>query len=124
MLLPFKAGLGGVTGSGKQYISWVAIADVVSIINHTVVTESIFGPINVVSPNPVTNHQFTKTLGWVLRRPTIFKLPEFAARLIFGEMANELLLASTRAYPNKLITTGYDFQYPELEPALIHILSR
>ena len=124
MLLPFKMGLGGVTGSGKQYISWVAIDDVVRIIYYAITTESISGPINVISPNPATNRQFTKTLGCVLRRPTIFKLPEFAVRLIFGEMANELLLASIRAYPNKLITAGYDFQYPELEPALIHIVSR
>ena len=124
MILPFKLGLGGVVGSGKQYVSWVAIDDVVRIIHHTVVTESISGPINVVSPNPVTNYQFTKTLGHVLNRPTIFPLPEFAARLILGEMAEELLLASIRAHPNKLISTGYEFSYPELEPSLRHILSR
>ena len=124
MILPFKLGLGGVVGSGKQYVSWVAIDDVVRIIHHTVVTESISGPINVVSPNPVTNYQFTKTLGHVLNRPTIFPVPEFAARLIFGKMADELLLASIRAHPNELITTGYNFQYPQLEQAVRYILRR
>ncbi len=122
MLTPFKMGTGGKIGNGKQYMSWVAIDDVAGAIYHALITDSLKGPVNVTSPNPVTNKEFTKTLGRVLRRPTIMPMPAFAARLTFGEMANELLLASTRVEPKKLLDAGYHFQYPELEDALRHIL--
>ncbi len=123
MLTPFKMGMGGKIGSGKQYMSWVAIDDITGAICHALFTDSLRGPVNVASPNPVTNREFTKTLGRVLKRPTLLPMPAFAARLAFGEMANELLLASTRVEPKKLLDTGYHFQYPELEDALRHILN-
>jgi len=114
MLAPFKLGLGGKVGSGKQYISWVAIDDVVGATMLAIDNESIRGPVNVVSPNPVTNEEFTRTLGHVLNRPTVFAMPEFAARLAFGEMADEMLLVSQRVAPKKLNDAGYQFQNPEL----------
>ncbi|ODS30722.1 MAG: Epimerase family protein [Candidatus Scalindua rubra] len=123
MLTPFKMGMGGKIGSGKQYMSWVAIDDVTRAIYHALITDSLKGPVNVTSPNPVTNKEFTKTLGRVLKRPTIMPMPAIGARLAFGEMANELLLASTRVEPKKLLDAGYHFQYPELEDALKHILN-
>jgi uncharacterized protein len=123
MLLPFKLGAGGVLGDGKQYMSWIALDDAVGAIQHVIKSEAAHGPVNAVSPNPVTNYVFTKTLGKVLVRPTIFPVPAFAARLAFGQMADELLLASTRVQPVKLLETGYAFRYPELEGALRHVLS-
>ncbi len=124
MLLPFKMGVGGIIGSGRQYMSWIAINDLVGAIHHCLVTESLSGPLNAVAPNPVTNREFTKTLGLVLKRPTIFPMPAFAARLAFGEMADELLLASTRVEPAKLNSSDFQFQFPELEGALRHVLGR
>lgn len=118
LLTPFKMGMGGKVGSGKQYISWVAIDDVVNAIKLALKDESIRGPLNVVSPNPVTNEEFTKTLGHVLSRPTALAMPAFAVRLAFGEMADEMLLASQRVIPKKLNDAGYEFQQPELEGAL------
>ena len=123
MLTPFKMGMGGKVGSGKQYISWVAIDDVVGAIKLALADERIHGPLNVVSPNPVTNEAFTRTLGEVLSRPTVMSIPAFAARLAFGEMANEMLLVSQRVVPKKLNEAGYQFQYPELESALRHYLA-
>ena len=122
MLLPFKMGLGGIIGSGEQYFSWVSIDDAVRIIQHIIADDSIRGPVNFAAPNAVSNREFTKTLGRVLRRPTILPLPAFAARLAFGEMAEELLLTSTRVYPKKIIEFGYKFLHPELGEALKHIL--
>ncbi|MFH1747465.1 MAG: TIGR01777 family oxidoreductase [Planctomycetota bacterium] len=122
MLLPFKMGLGGVIGSGKQYMSWVSIADVVAVIEYIIANEAMHGPVNLVSPNAVSNREFTKTLGRVLHRPTIFSVPACAARLAFGEMANELLLASTRVIPQKLVDRGYKFRHPELEGVLEYLL--
>jgi hypothetical protein len=124
MLLPFKLGLGGIIGSGKQYMSWIALDDVVGTIDHVLITDTLQGPVNAVAPHPVTNSEFTKTLRRVLRRPTLFPMPAFAARLAFGEMADELLLASTRVEPKRLIATEYRFRYPELEDALRHLLGR
>jgi uncharacterized protein len=118
LLTPFKMGMGGKVGSGKQYISWVAIDDVVKVMKLSLNDESIRGPVNVVSPNPVTNEVFTKALGHVLNRPTALAMPAFAARLAFGEMADEMLLASQRVIPKRLNDAGYEFQYPELEGAL------
>ena len=122
MLTPFKLGVGGVLGTGNQYWSWIAIDDIVGAINHCITQEKISGPVNVTAPCPVTNYDFTKTLGSVLGRPTIFPVPGFMARLALGEMADDLLLTSARVMPNRLSETGYQFQYPSLEPALKHLL--
>ncbi len=122
MLFPFRMGLGGRIGSGEQYMSWIAIDDVLGVVLHALTTESLRGPTNAVTPSPVTNSEFTRTLGRVLGRPTVFPMPAFAAHLAFGEMADELLLASARVDPAKLRDSGYRFQYPDLEPALRHLL--
>jgi uncharacterized protein (TIGR01777 family) len=124
MLLPFKLGVGGRVGSGRQYMSWIAIDDVVGAISHAILSDSLRGPVNAVAPNPVTNREFTKTLGRVLWRPTIFPLPAFAARLVMGEMADDLLLASTRVKPSRLLSSGYEFRFPQLEGALRHVLGK
>jgi hypothetical protein len=124
MLLPFKLGLGGKIGSGRQYMSWVAIDDVVGAIMHCLNDQSLRGPVNVVAPEPVTNAKYTKTLGRVLARPTIFPMPAFAARAAFGQMADELLLSGQRVEPAKLLASGYAFKYPSLEGALRHVLNR
>ncbi|MCK4502507.1 MAG: TIGR01777 family oxidoreductase [Desulfuromonadales bacterium] len=123
MVLPFRAGMGGMIGDGKQYISWITISDVGEIINHIIKTETIRGPINLVSPEAVTNYQFTKTLGRVLHRPTILPLPAFLAKIIFGEMAEELLLTSTKVKPDKLLQSGYSFKHPTLDIALKTLLT-
>ncbi len=123
MLTPFKMGMGGKIGSGTQYMSWVAMDDVTGAIYHALVTDSLKGAVNVTAPNPVTNKEFTNILGKVLNRPTVMPMPAFAARLAFGEMANDLLLASTKVAPKRLSDSGYEFQYPELENALKHVLS-
>jgi uncharacterized protein (TIGR01777 family) len=122
MLTPFKLGAGGRVGSGKQYISWVAIDDVVGAVKLALNDESMRGPLNVVSPNPVTNEEFTKTLGRVLSRPTFMTIPAFAARLAFGEMADEMLLTSQRVVPKVLNDAGFKFQHPELEGAVRALL--
>lgn len=122
MLFPFKVGMGGRLGSGNQYMSWIAIDDVVEAIHHALTTDTLHGPVNVTSPNPVTNNTFTKTMGTVLGRPTLFPMPAFAACLVFGQMAEELLLSSVRVEPRKLIDSGYQFKYPELKNALCHLL--
>ncbi len=124
MLLPFRLGLGGKIGSGQQYMSWIAVDDVLEVVQHAMTTETAQGPVNVVAPRAVTNEEFTKTLGRVLGRPTPFPMPAFVARLAFGEMADELLLASTRVEPAQLQRTGYRFQYPQLEEALRHVLGK
>jgi hypothetical protein len=122
MLPPFRLGLGGVLGRGDQYMSWISLDDAVGALLHALSTESLSGPVNAASPAPVTNREFTKTLGRVLGRPTIFPLPAWAARLIFGQMAEELLLASARLEPAKLLKTGFTFRHPDLETALRHVL--
>jgi uncharacterized protein (TIGR01777 family) len=124
MLPPFRFGLGGVIGSGEQYMSWIALDDALGIVHHAIITQSLSGPVNAVAPHPVTNRDFTKALGRVLSRPTLFPVPAFAARLTFGEMADELLLSSTRVVPAKLEESGYSFRFAELEPALRHLLGR
>jgi hypothetical protein len=122
MLTPFRLGLGGVIGSGRQWMSWIAIDDVIGVICHVLATESLRGPVNTVAPSAVTNHEFTKTMGRVLRRPTIFPMPAFVARLALGEMADELLLASTRVEPRALLVSQYSFLFADLENALRHLL--
>lgn len=124
MLTPFKLGVGGKIASGRQYMSWVTLDDVVGAIHHALMTDSLRGPVNVVSPQPVTNAEFTKTLGRVLGRPTIFPMPGFAARLALGEMADELLLSSQRVQPGKLRASGYNFRHTELETGLRHVLGK
>ncbi|MFQ5723173.1 MAG: TIGR01777 family oxidoreductase [Terriglobia bacterium] len=124
MLLPFKLGVGGKIGSGRQYLSWIAIDDLVGVIHHALTTESLQGPVNTVAPQAVTNLEFTKTLGRVLGRPTLLPLPAFAARLAFGQMADELLLASARVEPARLKASGYVFRTPDLEGALRHLLGK
>lgn len=124
MLTPFKLGAGGKIGSGEQYMSWITLDDVAGIIAFALETESLSGPVNTVAPDPVTNARFTKTLGRVLGRPTLFPMPAFAARLAFGEMADELLLGSANVRPSALEDAGYGFRYPELEAGLRHVLGR
>lgn len=124
MLLPFKLGAGGVVGSGKQWWSWIALDDLVGAFEHALANQNLRGPVNAVAPQAVTNAEFTKTLGRVLSRPTIFPMPAFAARLALGEMADELLLASARVEPTQLVASGYAFRYPQLEPALRHLLGK
>lgn len=122
MLIPFKLGLGGKIGSGDQYMSWIAIDDLLASINFILEKEELSEGINVVSPNPVKNKDFTQILGYVLKRPTILAMPEFAAKLAFGEMADETLLSSTRVVPKKLEECGFQFSFPNLEQALQHYL--
>jgi uncharacterized protein (TIGR01777 family) len=124
MLPVFRAGAGGRFGSGRQYMSWIALPDLVGVIRHALETDSLEGPVNAVTPHPVTNREFTKTLGHVLGRPTMAALPAFAARFLFGEMADELLLASTRVEPAKLLASVYRFRLPDLEGALRSLLGK
>jgi uncharacterized protein len=122
MLLPFRLGLGGKIGSGRQWYSWIHIGDAVSAVMHILQEESFRGPINMTAPTPVTNAEFTKTLGSALQRPTILAVPTFAAKLAFGEFAEEGLLASARVIPKRLGDSGFEFRYPELRPALAQLL--
>jgi len=122
MLLPFKMGLGGIVGNGKQYMSWISIYDVISIISRMLTHEDMSGPYNLVAPQPVTNDSFTKSLGHALHRPTIFPMPAPVARILFGEMADHLLLASCRVLPSSLIHNGYQFIDEDLDLALSRLL--
>jgi len=122
MLTPFRLGLGGRIGCGRQYMSWIALEDAVGIIQRALVSKTLDGPVNAVAPYPVTNFEFTETLARTLHRRARLPMPALVARLAFGEMAEELLLASTRVEPIRLISTGYRFQYPLLEGALRHLL--
>jgi len=124
MALPFRLGVGGRIGSGRQWISWITLDDVVGIIRFALETNLVSGPANAVSPNPVQNAAFSSSLGRVLHRPAIFPAPSFALRLALGEMADSLLLASQRVYPSKLEQLGYRFLYPDLQPALTAVLRR
>jgi uncharacterized protein len=122
MLPPFRLGLGGRLGAGTQWMSWVSLADVLSAVRF-VLHGDASGAVNVVAPTPVRNEEFTRALGRVLSRPTFFSVPAFAARLAFGEMADEALLASTRAVPKRLVDAGFRFEHTELEPVLRAILA-
>lgn len=124
MLAPFKLGVGGVIGSGKQWMSWVALDDLIRIILFALENENLQGVINATSPNPATNEEFTKTLGRVLRRPTILPLPAFAVKLIFGEKGETLLLEGARVLPKRLQDAGFEFKFASLEKALTHILEK
>jgi len=124
MLPPFKLGAGGRLGDGRQYLSWVSIDDVVGAVEHALRTGGLRGPVNVVAPNPVTNATFTRVLARVLSRPAFLPMPAFAARLVFGEVADALLLASQRVEPARLTQSAYRFLHPELEAALRQLLGR
>lgn len=124
MLTPFKLGAGGRIGSGRQYMSWISLDDAIGAIVHLIEQTAIRGPVNVVAPNPVTNREFTKTLGRVLGRPTIFPLPAFMVRLLFGEMGQALLLNGQRVKPAVLSEWRYSFRHPDLETALRYLLGR
>lgn len=124
MLTPFKLGLGGRVGSGRQYWSWIARDDVAGAIRHALLAENLSGPVNATAPNPVTNAEFTKALGRVLGRPTVFPLPAAAARLMLGEAADELLLGSARILPKRLQESNFRFRHPELDEALRSMLGR
>ena len=122
MLLPFKLGVGGVVGSGKQWMSWISLDDHVRAIEFVIEHDSIRGAVNSASPHPVTNEEFTKVMGDVLYRPTFLPLPEFVVSMALGEMGDELLLTSTKIVPKRLEDAGFKFEYPELKAALEHAL--
>src|SRR5208282_5382528 len=123
MLKPFKLGLGGRIGSGRQWWSWIHVDDIVGGIQHAMGSESLSGPVNFVAPNPVRNAEFTKVLASVLRRPAFFPVPELGLRLAFGKMAaEELLLASQLVDPEKLSASGYTFRFRELRAALENLV--
>lgn len=122
MLLPFKLGAGGVIGSGKQTMSWVDLDDVVGAIQFCIEHEEISGPVNATAPEPATNQEFTKSLGKTLGRPTILPLPGFAARLAFGEMADDLMLGGAEIHPRRLHEAGYQFAYPTIDASLQHVI--
>ena len=122
MLTPFRMGVGGRIGDGKQWMSWIALADVIEGLKFVIEHNSITGPVNFVAPNPVTNSEFTKSLGDAVSRPTLFPMPSFAARLAFGEMADALLLSSAKVEPKRLQESGYRFKFENLQPALAEIL--
>jgi hypothetical protein len=124
MLLPFRMGVGGIIGSGKQWMSWIALEDLVSIFNELLKRDDMSGPVNATAPGAVTNKEFTKVLGRVLKRPTIAPLPGFMVKLLFGEMGQALLLEGQNVKPAKLISAGFKFAYPELEQALRSLLGR
>jgi uncharacterized protein (TIGR01777 family) len=122
MLTPFRMGVGGRIGDGKQWMSWIALVDVIQGLKFVIEHASITRPVNFVAPNPVTNSEFTKSLGDALSRPTLFPMPSFAARLAFGEMADALLLSSAKVEPKRLQESGYRFEFENLQPALAAIL--
>jgi hypothetical protein len=122
MLLPFRFGLGGRIGSGQQWWSWIHIDDLVSAVWHILRTESVHGVVNMTAPNPATNAEFTRTLASELHRPAMLPIPAFVARLAFGELADEGLLSSARVKPKKLMTSRFEFQFPNLSEALTNLL--
>jgi uncharacterized protein (TIGR01777 family) len=124
MLPPFKSGLGGKFGSGGQFMSWIGIDDVIGAVFHAIDEGRLQGPVNAIAPAPVTNLEFARTLGRVLKRPAFLSVPETAIKIIFGEMGSELLLSGARVYPQKLLETGYKFRNPDLEGTLRHLTGR
>jgi len=124
MLPPFRMGIGGKIGSGKQWMSWIALDDVVGGLKFALANETLRGAVNFVAPNPVTNSEFTRTLGRALSRPTLFPIPAFGVRLLFGEMGEALLLGGQRVEPERLKSSGYPFQYSQLESALRGVLQK
>ncbi len=124
MLLPFRMGLGGRTGDGQQWMSWIDVQDMVGGIQHILKNDLLRGPVNMVAPEPVTNAEFARTLASVLGRPAIFPMPAFVVKLAFGEMGEELLLGSQKVEAGKLIASGYSFRYRELRGSLERLLKR
>jgi uncharacterized protein (TIGR01777 family) len=124
MLPPFRLGLGGPLNGGNQFTSWIAIDDVVGAALHALGNEELKGGVNVTAPHPVRNRDFTDALAHVLHRPALLPAPAIALRFLFGEMADEVLLTSQRVIPERLLMTGYRFQYPELDGALRHLLGK
>jgi uncharacterized protein len=124
MLLPFKLGLGGVVGDGRQYWSYIGLTDLVRAIIFCIENNQLRGPVNAVCPDAPDNRSFTKTLGKILKRPTFLPMPAFAARLALGEMADALLLASARVQPGRLLESEFQFSYPDLETTLVHELNQ
>ena len=124
ILPPFRAGLGARIGDGRQWMSWIGIDDVVRAILFALDRRDVAGPVNITSPNPVTNAEFTHTLGRVLQRPAFLSVPAFAMKLLFGQMAEEALLASARVEPQKLFAAGFQFSQPHLDQALAAALKR
>lgn len=122
MLPPFRMGIGGRIGDGKQWMSWIGLADVIGALEFVIENQALSGPVNFVAPNPVTNATFTSALGRILGRPTFLPVPAFGARLAFGEMADALLLSSQRVEPKRLNETAYRFRYSNLNDALSEIL--
>ena len=124
MMTPFKFGVGGPLGGGEQWMSWIALDDVIGIVRLAIANAQLSGPVNVVAPNPVRNRDFSRVLAMVLHRPAIFSAPRFVLRLALGEMANALLLVSQRAHPAKLLAMGYRFRFDDLGTALGEIVDR
>ncbi len=124
MLPAFKLGLGGKIGDGKQYMSWVDIEDMVRMMEFCMLTDKLEGPVNMTAPNPVTNTEFSKALGKALRRPVLFPMPALAAKIMFGEMAEELLLGGARVIPKKLVNAGYSFRYPRIDDSLARLVRK
>ena len=122
MLTPFKMGVGGKIGDGRQWMSWIDVQDMVGAIHHILKSDLLQGPVNMVAPKPVTNAEFTKTLGSVLSRPAILPVPAFAVKLAFGEMGETVLLGSQRVEPTQLVMSGYPFRYSTLRASLENIL--
>jgi uncharacterized protein len=122
MLTPFKLGLGGRIGDGRQWMSWIDVQDMVGAILHILKTDLLQGPVNMVAPRPVTNAEFTKTLASVLRRPAVFPLPALLVKTVFGEMGDATLLASQRVEPVRLVGTGYPFAFSDLRSSLEHLI--
>ena len=122
MLPPFKMGVGGKIGDGRQWMSWIDVQDIVGAIHHILKSDLLQGPVNMVAPKPVTNAEFTKTLGSVLARPAILPVPAFAVKLAFGEMGETVLLGSQRVEPTQLVMSGYPFRYSTLRASLENIL--
>ena len=124
MLRPFRLGLGGPLGGGRQWMSWIALDDLLAAVEHALATESLRGAVNATAPEPVRNREFARTLGRVLKRPALFPAPAWAIRRAFGEMGQALLLDGQRVLPKKLLANGFQFEYGELEPALRHLLRK
>jgi uncharacterized protein (TIGR01777 family) len=124
MLTPFKMGVGGRIGSGRQWMSWIDVQDMVGAILHILKTDLLQGPVNLVAPKPVTNAEFTKTLASVLSRPAIFPMPAFAVKLAFGEMGETVLLGSQRVEPSQLVESGYPFRFRELRASLENTIKK
>lgn len=124
MLTPFKLGLGGRVGNGRQWMSWIDVADMVGAIHHIIKNGLIQGPVNMVAPKPVRNAEFTSTLASVLARPAIFPMPAFVVKTLFGEMGEQLLLGSQKVEPAKLISSGYPFRHRDLRNSLEGLLKK